>query len=278
MDSKPLVIALMVAAWRRYPVAELCYAGIERLQAHCLSANVVLRPLVIFSEKHHELAARSRGWDAVYHANDQGLGAKMNAGYRYLLDQEFDYFMQLGADDLLSNLGMSKIIQHMRDEVKFAGFRSLYVCKFSTKQVMAVDGGVIPFGAGRFVAADVFRKAGDQVLIQLKDIAKDQLLQSIEGTDKIWVSRSSEIVKDHEVLDERIGLWTDALNKGLDGDSMERIMNVHPSIKTLDGTHIVDIKDESSIHKYELFEDAAHSPKGVAFTELLSSFPELRKI
>lgn len=264
----------MVTTWRRYNVAQLMYEGLERLQEFCLSANVVLRPFIVYSEKHHELQAKARGWDAVYADNAQ-LGEKHNVGYRSIRF-DFDYFMQLGSDDLLSNAGMAAIIAAMRNGVEFGGFRDLYIVKFSTKQALEIKGFIAPMGAGRFISRRVFKEAGERVEVRF-DRDEDEGLRKVYG-DTGWMSLTRANAQEREVQSVQHGLWTPEIQCGLDRDSMERIFDVQSECTWIDGAHLVDIKDEQSINAFESFDAVAHEIKAVAFTSLLKSFPELRKL
>lgn len=273
MASKRITIILLIATWRRYRVARLMYEGVERLQKFCLSANVELVPVVIFSEKHHELEAAARGWEAVYAENTQ-LGLKMNEGYRYLKARGgFDFVMQLGADDLMTNEGMAKCVTLMRKGCELAGFTRLYVCKFSTKQVRTAAAGVTPFGAGRWMSARVFLEAGTRVLVKL-DREEDEGLRKVYG-DEVWMPVRRAEAQKRRARRIKEGLWTDEQQRGLDGDSMERIMDTGVSMTIMDGYHIIDIKDEMSLNAFRLFEQGGEE---VAFVSLLSRFPELRMI
>lgn len=273
MASKRITIILLIATWRRYRVARLMYEGVERLQKFCLSANVDLVPVVIFSEKHHELEAAARGWESVY-ADNTKLGLKMNEGYRYIKQRGgFDFVMQLGADDLMTNAGMAKCIGLMRKGCELAGFTQLYVCKWATKQVRTAAAGLTPFGAGRWMSARVFLEAGTRVLVKL-DREEDEGLRKVYG-DEVWMPVYRAESQKRDTVRIKEGLWTDDKQCGLDGDSMERIMDIGIEMTLMHGYHIIDIKDEMSLNAFRLFEASGQE---VPFVSLLSEFPELKMI
>lgn len=95
-------ILTFIPVWRRPDVFEICLTGLKRLQNYN-PEKYCIQPFFIVSETEAEEQIKKYGFDYIWHAN-LPLGAKKNAGLKYAMENfDFDYILELGSDDLITN-------------------------------------------------------------------------------------------------------------------------------------------------------------------------------
>jgi hypothetical protein len=95
-------IVTLTPVWRRPEIFEVCLNGLQRLVENN-KERFQITPFFIVSEPTEERLIKRFGFDYIWFENNP-LGAKKNAGLKHIMQNyEFDYLMELGSDDLISD-------------------------------------------------------------------------------------------------------------------------------------------------------------------------------
>lgn len=270
-------VVVMVTCWKRHPIGAMCFKGLHRLRTFAYTLGIELKPLIVYSELYYERLADSYAFHKV-HAENRPLGEKHNVGLRYALDHiSFDYFMQLGSDDLLSNKVLSLYKPLFEAQEAFIGLNELYVIDYYSKDTKRVAPGHV-FGAGRCIRRDVLEQASDRVEVEMIKEAPDKIMaQFMDLGDKEYKARTKLIPNSEWKVptgEESIHLWTRDKNSGLDFDSQERVFDIIQKISVVEyhAPLLVDIKTGNNINNFEAFINY----ESVPFTDVAAHFPELK--
>lgn len=278
MNSKKgqtIEVVIMVTAYKRYPIGEMCLKGLARLSSFALSLNIRIIVVIVGSELFYEKLSKQYGFTFVY-SNNNPLGEKHNVGLRYIIENiEFDYFMQMGSDDLLSNECLVTYKKYMQKGVPFFGLNELYIVNFQTKETKRVAANHV-FGAGRCIKSEYVKLASDLVEIEYTKETGNPILDKDRPLGyKEYKARS--MVKDSEYYTptgkSSIHLWTAEKPRGLDMDSADRVQMVAgmPVIVPFDRPQLVDIKDGTNLNKFKAFADFDNA----VFTDVKQRFKEI---
>lgn len=143
-------ILTFTPVWRRPEVFEICLAGIKRLQQYAPERFKIL-PFFIVSEPEAAAQCERFGFDFIFHKN-QPLGAKKNAGLKHVMENyDFDYLMELGSDDLVTNDYLDYIEPYMAAGVGQFVPRDVYFIDIRTGQTAHWRTDKI-LGAGRCIS------------------------------------------------------------------------------------------------------------------------------
>ena len=108
-------IVTMTPVWRRPEIFEICLKGIKRLQEYAPERFEII-PFFIVSEPEAEKQVLKYGFDYINYSNDY-LGAKKNAGLKAIMAKyKFDYLLELGSDNLVTNDYLDFIEPFMREK------------------------------------------------------------------------------------------------------------------------------------------------------------------
>ncbi|OQB81382.1 MAG: hypothetical protein BWX87_00647 [Bacteroidetes bacterium ADurb.Bin123] len=95
-------IVTFTPVWQRPEIFEICLAGLDRLKNY-KPERFEIRPFFIVSENRAAKQVERYGFDYILWQN-QPLGQKKNAGLKYVMENyDFDYMMELGSDDIITN-------------------------------------------------------------------------------------------------------------------------------------------------------------------------------
>jgi len=92
-------VCMVSPAFGRYEVTEMALKQRRWLCDTLLSTYGLEAYGVIVADDDNLDIAKAHGFDALEFPNDQGLGAKFNAGFQYALDTGADYIIHIGSDD-----------------------------------------------------------------------------------------------------------------------------------------------------------------------------------
>lgn len=90
---------LVTPAWRRYAITEFVLAQRADLRDVLAARGITCQTVVVADDDNLDIAD-SHGFPTVEMGNDR-LGAKVNAGFRYALEQGADWAAFIGSDDWL---------------------------------------------------------------------------------------------------------------------------------------------------------------------------------
>jgi hypothetical protein len=154
-------IITFTPVWRRPEVFEICLQGLQRLQNYN-PERFCITPFFIVSEPEAAAQIDRYGFHSIFFEN-RPLGAKKNAGLRYIMQQfDFDYILEVGSDDLLSNAYLDlvepwmekKTMQITPESVWFVDVNTGATATWKTDKVL---------GLGRLIhrqAIEQFRNVG----------------------------------------------------------------------------------------------------------------------
>jgi hypothetical protein len=208
MTNKKVLIFIPV--WGRFPETKLTYQGVHRIQKILKEENIDSQVLVVSSEKEHtELALEHKF--LVTECDNFPISDKHNCGLDYAMSLQWDYLLQMGSNNLLSNIYIRFVAAAIRENYKMFGGRLFYnilPCKtqmthFKTRAPYKLS------GVGRGIR---------------RDIIEDRL---------------------------KIGpVWDQNLNKGLDKSSRENLTTPEDivAITTTSPPSIVDIRTNEDIN------------------------------
>ena len=95
-------ILTFTPAWQRPEVFEICLAGLKRLKNY-KPKKFNIQPFFVVSESRAARQVERHGFDYILWQN-KPLGEKKNAGLKYAMENyDFDYFLELGSDDIINN-------------------------------------------------------------------------------------------------------------------------------------------------------------------------------
>ena len=247
---KKIKVVILSCIWKRPEITKVFLQGLDRLMGGCpdwvnVSAVLVHSNQDDYSLLKNHINVSPHSYHLVFNPN-LPLGRKHNMGATFINDMvDFDYIMQLGSDNVVSNQIWKYYRPWMVAEKRFFGLTSLYLYHSGTGQFAKYSSLSQVFGAGRCIHSSIIK-------------------QLIKGS--------------------AVHLWTDHKNRGLDIDSEKNIaaeigfgkVRVMP-IKT-ELPLLVDIKSELNLNKWEELEKAGALP--CAYSEHLSAcrmFPELEE-
>jgi len=143
---------ILTAFWRRPEISILFWYGIERLRRRF---NIEICSVI--SDEENKDLARLCDSDYIIETENKPLGRKMNTAMEGIIDKDFDFMMQLGSDNLISNKGMETNLKYMND-YQFFGHTNVIMIDSKTKDCKVKKYGNV-FGAGRCIHKDLIKKA-----------------------------------------------------------------------------------------------------------------------
>lgn len=239
-------VMIFLCAWKRPEITKVCYEGIHRIKKTFTKNNVDVDVFVTVSEDYHADLAEENGFKWIMSEN-KPVGLKHHNGLIKALEFEWDYIMQMGSDDVISNHYINVCCEHLGNHHIF-GSDFYYFYDLNTKKEAGVQmKGGAPGGAGRFISR-----------------------YAIETT-----------------LNKFGFFWQRHKNKRLDNSSWKTMCNaVRPNLNSYDEfcrciefekPVLVDIKSDDSMNGWEIMESAGFK----FYKDLkipLKEYPELKKI
>ena len=143
---------ILTAFHGRPEISQVYWYGIERLKK---SFDVAV--CAVISDNENKMLAKLNDCDYIVETENTPHGKKMNTAVDAIINIDFDFVMQLGSDNLISNAGMETNIKYM-DKYKFFGHTNLIMVDSKTKNCKVKKYGNV-FGAGRCIAKSILRKA-----------------------------------------------------------------------------------------------------------------------
>lgn len=121
--SNKINLLIYLAIWRRPDITELCFLGIERLRKHN-GYNIDVFAVISENEMIPLCDKYKVKW--IMHEN-QPLGKKKNYGLRQLKNFDFDYMMEIGSDDLITNELLDQYLDYFGKYDFFGISDSVYI-------------------------------------------------------------------------------------------------------------------------------------------------------
>lgn len=141
---------ILVAFWKRIEISVLFWYGIQRLKE-----NFDIQIASIVSDEENKSLAKIHSDFIIEHEN-KPMGRKLNNAMTEILINDFDFLMQMGSDNLISDKGMETNMKYM-NEYKFFGHTNLIIVDSMTKECKLKRYGNV-FGAGRCIHKSILEK------------------------------------------------------------------------------------------------------------------------
>ena len=138
----------------RTPISHLYWLGIERLRTYF---DVRVFGVFTAGDTENIELGKLYGVDGSVEVPNEPLGRKMNLGLTAAMNEDFDYLMQLGSDDLITNEGMIGLLKKMDSNEEFFGLNRLVMIDSETKRTKEKFYGNV-FGAGRCISKKLLEK------------------------------------------------------------------------------------------------------------------------
>lgn len=159
--EKPVKILTFTPVFQRREVFEICLAGIKRLINYD-KKRFEIQPFFIVSELWAAQLLTKLKYEFLFAANNP-LGNKKNEGLKYALQNyQFDYLMEIGSDDIITNNYLEIILPYIENktpqfhlsDVYFVDVRNSQTAYWKTQKIL---------GAGRCIS----RKALETVTARM---------------------------------------------------------------------------------------------------------------
>lgn len=148
MDKK---ILILLPIWGRENITRICFENLVELQK-----KYNIEVLCVVSEQWAKLTAFEYGFKYV-EAPNECLGTKMNIGVKESLKYDYDYLMNLGSDDIITEKYFKEIEHLFESDYPFFGGTKLTFVNSKSKELKTADYGVM-IGAGRCIKKDELLK------------------------------------------------------------------------------------------------------------------------
>ena len=215
-NSHKVRVLILTAFHGRAHISELYWLGIKRLRE-----NFNIQTLAVVSDPEN-LALAKQHSDHVLETVNEPHGRKMNLAMSEVVNLEFELLMQLGSDNLISNIGMMKNIDLFTRGNLFFGFNKILFYNYETAEAKQKFYGNV-FGAGRCITRPILIKA----------LRKQQLWddERARGMDMNFES------------------------------SIDRSIGLGPLPVEFDVPQVIDVKSKENIWAYDYFKEPACSPE-----------------
>lgn len=151
--SNKINLLVYLALWRRPEITELCFMGLDRLKRHD-SFNISV--FAVISEKEMIPLCDKYGVKWIMHDN-QPLGKKKNYGLRQLKNIDFDYMMEIGSDDLITNELLDQYLDYFGKYECFGISDAAYI-NSETLECRRLTSQKTNYGAGRCISKKVLEE------------------------------------------------------------------------------------------------------------------------
>lgn len=143
-------LLIYLAIWRRPEITELCLMGISRLRRH---PAYDVQALAVISEPEMIHLCELYGIKWVMHEN-LPLGKKKNAGLVAAQCLDFDYLMEIGSDDLITNELLTQYLEYL-DVHDFFGISDAAYIESESGECRRLITDKSTYGAGRIISRKV---------------------------------------------------------------------------------------------------------------------------
>lgn len=128
-------VLIYITVWKRPEVTDLTYLGLDRVQNILKEEGIDSDVLVISSEDYHTEKAKNRGYKVIEVENFP-VGNKMNLGMQEALKYEWDYLMEMGSNNLLSNMYIRAFAAACKEGFKCFGSGKFYAMQEDKSKVL----------------------------------------------------------------------------------------------------------------------------------------------
>lgn len=162
-SQPPIKILTFTPVWKREEIFKICLEGIKRLVFYDPSRFQII-PFFMVSESWAANMILNEGFDFILVQNNP-LGNKKNMGLKYAMDKhEFDYLLEIGSDDIISNSYLDLIEPELRAETPQFCPSKVWFCDPSTGKTSFYKPETKIIGLGRGIHRSVLSKVHNYIL------------------------------------------------------------------------------------------------------------------
>lgn len=151
-------ILITCAVWKRPEIFQIMTAGLQRMRTLMDALGVETQVVFVLDPTDEENCTHVYNMQStdstILHtliSNDMPLGERMNRMMFDIDGVDYDYMMQMGSDDLITDAGVLAMMGYAFEGCPFFGFSQIYFVNPKTERMMAIR---TPntFGAGRMIS------------------------------------------------------------------------------------------------------------------------------
>lgn len=151
MQTLPKInLLVFVAVWKRPDITELCFMGIDRIKKHPMYN---IEALAVISEKEMIPLCNKYNIKWVMTENTP-LGKKKNFGLKQASAYQFDYLLEIGSDDLITDELLDQYLEYF-DQYEFFGISDICYVESSNLECRRLTTNTTTYGAGRIISRKV---------------------------------------------------------------------------------------------------------------------------
>lgn len=153
MQTSKTKLLIYLAVWQRPYITKICFNGIIRLRNH---PDYDIEVLAVISEESMIPICEQYAVKWVMYKNDP-LGEKKNFGLQYAKNFEFDYMMEIGSDDLITNELLTHYLPYLK--YGFIGVKDVAYINTETGECRRLQS-KSTYGAGRIISRKILEQCG----------------------------------------------------------------------------------------------------------------------
>lgn len=146
-------LLVYLAVWRRPEITELCFSGLDRIRKHP-AYNIIC--LAVISEPSMIPLCEAHNIKWVMHQNFP-LGQKKNYGLKTAMFEKFDYMLEIGSDDLVTNQMMDHYLDSFGKH-EFFGISDVAYIESESGVCRRLTNKSTTYGAGRMISRRVLEQ------------------------------------------------------------------------------------------------------------------------
>ena len=247
-------ILLFLAVWKRPELTELCFQGIARLRAYD-PQRFQVEALAVISEPSMRALCKQYNIHYIEHEN-LPLGKKKNAGLHAAFQHQWDYLIELGSDDLISNQLLEVYEPLMKKAVPHISLNQLVFVDSETGQgiYFKSDG---CFGLGRAFSREMLQQVCGRVEVEaIEPLFTNGVVIPKGQRDYIYPHTAIELAAAGfcKITGSfTYHLWPDHINRGMDNSSnyLLQAHGIQPYIVTAAEPLAIDIKGKENIWPFD---------------------------
>ena len=158
MQASKIKLKLFLAVWKRPEITELCFLGIQRLKTH---PSFDISAFAVISEV--DMIGLCEKYDIDWIITENlPLGKKKNFGLRQLSYYDFDFMMEIGSDDLVTNNLLTQYLPYF-EKYDFFGISDVAYIESENGECRRLIADKTTYGAGRVISKDLLEKMDYQI-------------------------------------------------------------------------------------------------------------------
>lgn len=279
--EKQIKIVTFTPVYGRHNILAIMLKGLKRL-INYKPQKYSIQPFFIVSNSADEAIIRKAGYPFLLYKN-LPLGEKKNAGLNYALKNfQFDYLMEIGSDDLLTNSYLDFISPELEKGTPLFNLSTCYFYEVGTGEKAVWTTNVV-MGAGRCIS----RKA-----LELTQAVEFRFTTSMAGPDVSYQPKTRYYLPiktathyqncafGNTTGEQSAQLWNNTANSGMDTASMNTLARFGIENQNLETDQVfaLDLKSNTNIHAITEFKPTRKDvlkpfPEKTAIKKLLTASP-----